>query len=1154
MLIEQIPHLPKHGQNAHVGQLYGSSLSLLLAELLAQSDHRHVILTSDMAQADQLHAEIGFFSPEMATLWHLPDWETLPYDAFSPHPDIVSERLQTLAALLNDEVRNLILPVSALLPRLPPRDYIRSRVLLLKIGQTLDPLVFRERLTRQGYRMVAQVEEHGEYSVRGSILDLFPMGSEQPFRLEFMDDEIETIRQFDSETQISTGSVDHIKILPAQEYPLDEEGIQRFRQSFRQEFDVDPRDCPIYRDISDGYNSAGVEYYLPLFFEHTETLFDYLKGDTRLLLLQEAEAELQEQLVQIQERYESRRYNLEYPLLKPQTVFLDAQALQQQLAAHPCVYLSRHKYPDSAGKRVSNLPTQSLPSGLIQPHAEQPAAFLLQHLEQHTAHRILFCAESTGRREYLLELLQHYHIRPQISDQWPDFLADEHAIQLTVAPLADGLRLADPAVEIITEQQLTGARAQQSRRRKFKATRDSEAMIQSLADLKPGAPVVHEDHGVGRFQGLQTLDVGGTANEYLCILYANDDKLYVPVSSLHLISRFTGASEEAAPLHRLGTEQWSKARKKAAEKIRDVAAELLEIQARRAARPGQSLLCNEDEYQRFSGEFPFEETPDQLSAIQAVEADLRSDQPTDRIVCGDVGFGKTEVGMRAAFIAANSGKQVVVLVPTTLLAQQHYQNFADRFADWPFKIANLSRFSAKKSERETIEQLKNGQVDIVIGTHKLLSESVQYKNLGLIIIDEEHRFGVRHKEKLKSLRADVDMLTLTATPIPRTLNMSLAGLRDLSIIATPPQRRLAVKTFVSQWRDELIQEGCMREFKRGGQVYFLHNEVKSIAKMADQLQELMPDARIGIAHGQMQERELEQVMLDFYHHRCNLLVCTTIIESGIDVPTANTILINRADKLGLAQLHQIRGRVGRSHHRAYAYLLTPHPKAITGDAQKRLTAIESHEELGVGFTLATHDLEIRGAGELLGEGQSGQISQIGFTLYSELLERAVQALKSGRAPDVDNGMHRASEVDIHRPALIPEDYMPDVHFRLVEYKRISAAADEQKLKELQIEYIDRFGLLPEPLKALFAITRLKQRTREIGIRKIDISASSGKIEFEANPQLDPMRLLQLIQSQPHIYRFDGQQVLRFQCDSETAEERIDTLNQLLDTLQEKQAA
>lgn len=1154
MLIEQLSFLPKHGQEAHVGQLYGSSRSLLLAELLQQSDQRNLILTHDMAQADQLLAEIEFFSPKQTALWHLPDWETLPYDAFSPHPDIVSQRLKTLSALLNGEVRNLIVPVSALLPRLPPRAYIQTRVLSLKIGQTLDPIAFRDRLSRQGYRLVAQVEEHGEFSLRGSILDLFPMGSEQPFRLEFLDDEIDTIRKFDSETQISIGAVDKIEILPAQEYPLDEEGIQRFRQSFRQAFDVDPRDCPIYRDISDGYNSAGVEYYLPLFYEQTETLFDYLKGDTRLLILQEADAELEQQFAQLQQRYESRRYNREYPLLAPEKVFIDAKTLASKLDSHPTLYLSTLKYTDAVGKNVSNLPTESLPAALIQPHAAQPAEMLLQHLQQHENHRILFCAESTGRREYLLELLQHYHIRPQLCEHWPGFIESRASINLTVAPLADGLRLHDPAVEIITEQQLSGNRAQQSRRRKFKATRDSEAMIQSLADLKPGAPVVHEDHGVGRFQGLQTLEVGGTVNEYLCILYANDDKLYVPVSSLHLISRFTGANEDAAPLHRLGTEQWSKARKKAAEKIRDVAAELLEIQARRAARPGQSLLCNEDEYQRFCHEFPFEETPDQLSAIEAVEADLRSEHPTDRIVCGDVGFGKTEVGMRAAFIAANSGKQVVVLVPTTLLAQQHYQNFADRFADWPFKIANLSRFSDKKSEKETIEQLKTGQVDIVIGTHKLLSDSIQYKNLGLVIIDEEHRFGVRHKEKLKALRADVDLLTLTATPIPRTLNMSLAGLRDLSIIATPPQRRLAIKTFVSQWRDELIQEGCLREFKRGGQVYFLHNEVKTIEKMARQLQDLMPEARIGIAHGQMGERELEQVMLDFYHHRCNLLVCTTIIESGIDVPTANTILINRADKLGLAQLHQIRGRVGRSHHRAYAYMIAPHPKALTDDAQKRLAAIESHEELGVGFTLATHDLEIRGAGELLGEGQSGQISQIGFTLYSELLERAVTALKSGRMPDNDTGMHRASEVDIHLPALIPEDYMPDVQFRLVEYKRISAAKDSAKLKELQIEYIDRFGLMPEPLKTLFAITQLKQRTREIGIRKIDISASSGKIEFEKQPQLDPMRLLQLIQQQPHIYRFDGQQILRFQCDCDSAAERIDTLNQLLDTLQEKQAA
>ena len=1139
---------PSSAQSLRVGQLYGSSRSLLLCEQVAAHPGLSVIVCCDMTDAEQLEQEIRFFSPEQPGIYRFPDLETLPYDQFSPHQDIVSERIKCLASITDAKSGILILPVSTLLQKIAPADFIHQRSLMLQLGDRLDPVVLREKLSLYGYRAVAQVEEHGEFSARGSILDLFPMGSSRPFRIDFFDDEVESIRSFDSETQRSIEKINKINLLPAQEYPLDEAGIKRFRLSFREFFDIDPNTCPVYVDISEGFSSPGVEYYLPLFFDQLASLFDYLPPDSRLLIDDAALAQASAFTDQVAERYESRRYNLERPLLPPADLFLDIDTLEQQMRKFSCLVFSAFKLDQTDNSNI-NCDSQSIPQLTLQANTEQPDRALRAFIDKPAFSKILFSAESAGRREFLNEMLRHYSIQASPVESWEEFLErDDNRYYIIASALENGMTLTRQGIAIVTENQLFGERAVQRRRRKYRKTRDAESTIQSLADLQLGAPVVHEDHGVGRYQGLKTLTVSGIATEFLCIEYANQDKLYVPVSSLHLISRYAGASEDNAPLHRLGSEQWQRSRKKAQQKIHDIAVELLEIQARREAMQGFSHQVVLDEYQQFASEFPFEETPDQETSIAAVIEDMQASRPMDRIVCGDVGFGKTEVCMRAAFIAASSGSQVAVLVPTTLLAQQHYQNFLDRFADWPIRIASLTRFTAKKALDETLAQIEAGKIDIVIGTHKLLSEAIKYKNLGLVIIDEEHRFGVRHKEKLKALRANVDLLTMTATPIPRTLNMSLAGMRDLSIIATPPMQRHAIKTFVSRWNTDTIVEGCQRELKRGGQIYFLHNEIKTIENTAEELQQLLPDARIGIVHGRMKEKELEGVMLDFYHHRCNLLVCTTIIESGIDVPTANTIFINRADKLGLAQLHQIRGRVGRSHHRAYAYLFVPPERAMTSDAQKRLLAIESLEELGVGFTLATHDLEIRGAGELLGDEQSGQITEIGFTLYAELLERAVQSLKSDLPIDFEQPIMRASEVDFHIPALIPETYIADIHRRLIEYKRIASAADDTSLREMQMELIDRFGLLPDPLKHLFRITRIKLQTLALGIDKIDIGEHNGKFVFNRNPNIDPLRIIELIQADPRQYRFDGKQTLRIACQNVELEARFQQVENLLKKL------
>jgi len=1141
--------LPSTATTYRTGQLYGASRGLFLSRQISQFKGLSVIVTHDMAESEQLAHEVSFYREQPVTTLHFPDLETLAYDHFSPHQDIISERLNCLARLPSSEGRAiLLLSIGTLLQRVAPQSYIAGRSISIAVGDRIDFESFKTRLTTQAYEVVTQVEQHGELAVRGSIIDLFPMGSKYPLRIELFDDEVESIRRFDPETQLSQEKLQRFELLPGREYPLDETAIKTFRQRFRQTFDADPNACPVYQDISQGLSSPGVEYYLPLFFDHLDTLFDYLPAQVQFLIDQQALDGCPEFLQQIDARYQSRRHNLTQPLLAPEQLFLTMQQLEHRLEALPVAYFSSTKYIQN-DEFSQNLELKPLPPLAIRPHSEQPLQALKDYLVEHDDYRVLFCAESAGRREFMLEMLAHHDLRPRVVKTFADFVSNRNQrLFITVSPLESGLQLDQQRIALIAESQLFGERARQSRRRRYRKTRDADAIVSNLTDLRQGAPVVHEDHGIGRYQGLTTLKAGGIETEFLCISYADSDKLYVPVSSLHLISRYTGTSEESAPLHRLGSDRWTSVRRKAQQKIRDVAAELLEIHARRAALQGFAFGLNRDEYQQFASEFPFEETPDQQSAIEAVIDDLCAPRPMDRIVCGDVGFGKTEVSMRAAFVAASGGKQVVMLAPTTLLAQQHYQNFLDRFADWPVKIALLSRFTAKKDLDDALAKIASGVIDIVIGTHKLLSDAIRYKNLGLVIIDEEHRFGVRHKEKLKSLRAQVDLLTMTATPIPRTLNMSLSGMRDLSIIATPPMHRHAIKTFVAQWNDDTIVEGCQRELKRGGQVYFLHNEVKTIDRTARQLEELVPGARIGIAHGQMKEKELEQVMLDFYHHRVNLLVCTTIIESGIDVPTANTIFINRADKLGLAQLHQIRGRVGRSHHRAFAYLMTPHPRAMTADARKRLQAIEALEDLGVGFTLASHDLEIRGAGELLGEEQSGQIAEIGFTLYSELLERAVRTLRQGGDLNASEPLMRASEIDFHVPALIPESYIPDVHLRLIEYKRLASLPDRDSIHEFKSELVDRFGLIPDALNSLLKITEMKLITRSIGIEKIDFGPESGKIVFSQTPNIDPMNVIKLIQKSPTVYQFDGKQTLGVGALDDGFDQRVEQLRDLLEKL------
>ena len=1137
----------KPKQRQDWSRLYGCSIGLAISQ--AAQHAPLIVITPNSLSAQRLIEDIQFFTD--LPVFTFPDWETLPYDIFSPHPDIISERLNTLYQLPTLEKGLLVLPINTLMLRLPPKDYVKNNSLLL--GQAFNPL--QQLLTENGYRCVSQVMEHGEFAIRGELLDVFPMGEKHPYRLEFSNDKLISIRRFDSETQRTQGTnFEKIRLLPASEVPLTNEFIQNFRNNWQTEFSGESSKCQIYQDVSAGLAAAGIEYYLPLFFEKTQSLFDYLPKNSILFTL-ETVLETAEQFWQeINQRYEQLRHQKLRPILPPTQLFLQANQVFAECNNYRHINLSQKE------KNIGiQFATRQPPSLAIDARSSEPLAAIQKFIKEFQG-RILIAAETTGRRESLLTLFNKHGLKPKQVENWQAFLDNQARFCITVAPLQQGLILelldsktqlslfeAKSGIAIISETQLFGERVTQ-RRYKEEETPETNAIVRDLTELTIGAPVVHETHGVGRYQGLVTLTVGDMEAEFLQLKYAKEDKLYVPISSLHLVRRFTGIDPEHAPLHRLGSDKWEKSRNKAAKKASDVATELLEIYARRAAQKGHVFKIEPNDYEAFAQGFPFEETPDQQKAIAAVLEDMYSERPMDRLICGDVGFGKTEVAMRAAFIAIMDGQQVAVLVPTTLLAQQHYQTFQDRFSEWPVKVEQLSRFRSKKQQTESLKAIAEGKAEIVVGTHKLIQNNIKFHKLGLVIIDEEHRFGVKQKERFKSLRAEVDILTLTATPIPRSLNMALAKLRDLSIIATPPARRLAIKTFISEWENDLLQEAILRELKRGGQVYLLHNDIESIPKMAREIEELVPEARVQTAYGQMRESELERVMQDFYHRRFNVLVCTTIIETGIDVPTANTIIINRADKLGLAQLYQLRGRVGRSHHRAYAYLIVPPRKAMTKDAQKRIDAIGSLEELGMGFTLASHDLEIRGAGELLGGEQSGHIQEIGYDLYTELLERAVKSLESGEQLELNQPLSQGAEINLYTTALLPNDYIIDVHTRLIMYKRIANATNVATLNDIQIEMIDRFGLLPKAAQALLKSTEIKLKSNELGIDKIEYGSAGGNISFKENPNFNPIKLVNLMQMQPHKYKLDREGKLHLLEEYEEFSKRCEEVERVLEEL------
>ncbi|MGI2260042.1 transcription-repair coupling factor [Shewanella sp. GXUN23E] len=1141
---------PGHHKSARIQALCapaGVAKALTLANIARQYPGTSLILTHDTPSALTLEAELNYLLSGSGTDVRLfPDRETLPYDSFSPHQDLISARLETLSRLGGEKHSVLIVPVSTAMVRLPPQSFLSGNVLILKKGDKYDLQSMRQRLTDTGYHLVDQVYEHGEFAIRGSILDLFPSGSNKPVRIELFDDEIESLRFFDPETQRSSSEVPQLRMLPAREFPTDNQAIEGFRQRYRRRFETISKEPEsIYQQVSNKLMPAGIENYLPLFFDDTATLFDYLPADTQVISCGDIEAAAKAHLAEVAQRYEDRRVDPLRPLLAPQELYLLTEQLFAAIKPLPRFVVARSSDANESHKQAK---ATALPDITANHKLKQPLQALAQFHAGQPNIRLLFVAESEGRREALLELLAKIAIRPQVLPHFNAFVESKAPLGLIVAPLANGCLLTDANLAVICETELFGQRIAQQRRREKERQISSDLLIKNLAELKVGQPIVHLEHGVALYQGLETLDTGGLVAEYLKLEYAGGDKLYVPVSSLHLISRYSAGTEESLHLNKLGNETWAKAKRKAIEKIRDVAAELLDVYSRRQARPGEACNLDEEEYALFASGFPFEETADQESAIHAVLADMRSPIAMDRLVCGDVGFGKTEVAMRAAFAAVNDGKQVVVLVPTTLLAQQHYENFKDRFADWPVTIEVMSRFRTAKEQDQVLENLAQGKVDIVIGTHKLLQSGAKFENLGLLIIDEEHRFGVRQKEKIKALRANVDILTLTATPIPRTLNMAMSGMRDLSIIATPPAKRLAVKTFVREYDIATVREAIMREILRGGQVYFLHNAVETIEKCAADIRQLVPEARVVTAHGQMRERELEQVMSDFYHQRFNVLICTTIIETGIDVPSANTIIIDRADHFGLAQLHQLRGRVGRSHHQAYAYLMTPHPKRMTSDARKRLEALEALEDLGAGFMLATQDLEIRGAGELLGDEQSGHISKIGFSLYMEMLEGAVKALKEGKEPSLAQMLNQQCEIDLRIPALLPEDYVADVNMRLSLYKRIANCDSAAALDELKVELIDRFGMLPDAAKNLLSLTLYKHTATALGISKIEMHAKGGSMEFADHHQIDPGFIIGLLQSQPQIYRMDGPNKLKFLIPAETPKDRLELVSTILEQL------
>ena len=1139
------PPLPAPRARQRWHQLYGSARSLAIAEAVESDTRPYLVIARDARELDQLRAELGFFlgqgKDDTRAIHALPDWEVLPYDVFSPHPDIISERLAALAELPRLKSAVLLAAADTLGQRLAPRGYVDGRTFNLAVGDRLPLEPLRARLVESGYASVHQVTAPGEFALRGSLFDVYPMGTQTPLRVDLFDDEIEAIREFDAETQRSGASLRQVRLLPGRELPLDADSVKAFRLRYRKRFEGDPTRSVIYRGVSDGLAPPGIEFYLPLFFDSTDTLLDYLPAETVVCAATDIEGAIERAARVVAERFEERRHDIERPVLAPEELYLSPAELEARLDAFTRIDYESFKVENPAGGY--NFPTAAPQEWRVDLRAEKPLAPLAGFVQAFKG-RVLLAADSAGRREVLLEMLRSTGLTPAAAAGWHQFVDGEAHFSITVAPEMAGLSIVTPPIAVFGEAQLFGQRARQERRRR-RAASDPQAILRDLTTLGPGSPVVHEEYGVGRYVGLQVMQVAGQDGEFVVIEYAGGDKLYVPVQQLHLVSRYSGAAPESAPLHKLGTDQWARARKRAADQIRDVAAELLDLYAQRQARRGPSLATKESEYQAFASSFPFEETADQAEAIRQVIQDLQSEKPMDRVVCGDVGFGKTEVAMRAAFIAAQAGKQVAVLVPTTLLAEQHTNNFRDRFADWPVRIESLSRFRSGKESNAVLEGIEKGTVDIVIATHRLLHANVRFKELGLVIVDEEHRFGVRDKERLKALRAEVHVLTLTATPIPRTLNMALGGLRDLSLITTPPAERLAIKTFVTEWHAPTLREAALREFRRGGQVYFVHNVVETIDKTAQEIAKLIPEADVRIGHGQMRERDLEQLMVDFYHRRFNLLVCTTIIESGIDVPTANTIMIDRADRLGLAQLHQLRGRVGRSHHRAYAYLLTPHRKALTHDAVKRLEAIESLEELGAGFVLATHDLEIRGAGELLGESQSGELTEVGLTLYLDLLEQAVKALKEGREPMLDRPLAATAEVELRLPALLPESYVAEVPVRLGVYKQLAAAPDNAAIDLLTEELVDRFGPLPPPALNLLRVARLKLQARAIGIRRLDLGPQGGYALFEETNQVDPKAVIRLVQHPDRDYRLEGALKLRISVETDDDATRFEFAEKFL---------
>ncbi len=1126
----QLPSLV-NGKRFTLPRPVGSADAVLLAALAVREKKAGkltAIVTSDAADAQRLMEELVFFAPELRCVM-FPDWETLPYDTFSPHQDLISERLATLWRIKQrhhaESADVVLLPATTALYRLAPPSFLAGYTFEFKVKQKLDEAQLKAQLTLAGYSHVSQVVSPGEYAVRGGLIDLFPMGSLVPYRVDLFDDEIDSIRTFDPDSQRSLYPVPEVRLLPGREFPMDEAARARFRARWRELLEGDPTKSRIYKDMGNGVATAGIEYYLPLFFEETATVFDYLGaaanasgGEAATLVLHgDLEPAIQRFWQDTKDRYRLVQGDPERPVLPPEALFLSAEQFYGLCNQHAQLALraGTDEEPHSAL-------AQALPDLTVVRGAEDPLARLQAHLRQ-SAHRVLILAESDGRRESLLDFVRSSGLAPPVFDSLQAFLESDEKIGMATSSLNQGFHWFAHAIDLVTETELFAAGPTTRRRKKQEQVSDVEALIKDLSELNVGDPVVHSQHGIGRYRGLINMDLGEknedgspAAQEFLHLEYADKATLYVPVSQLQLISRYTGVSADEAPLHKLGSGQWEKAKRKAAEQVRDSAAELLNIYARRAAWQGHAFRYSPQDYETFANDFGFEETADQNAAIHCVIQDMISPRPMDRLVCGDVGFGKTEVALRAAFVAVTGGKQVALLAPTTLLAEQHFQTLKDRFAKWPVQIAEVSRFRSGKEVTAALKGIADGTVDIVVGTHKLLSESTQFHNLGLLIIDEEHRFGVRHKEAMKALRAEVDVLTLTATPIPRTLGMALEGLRDLSVIATAPQRRLAIKTFVRNEGTGVIREAVLRELKRGGQCYFLHNEVETIENRRQKLEEILPEARIAVAHGQMPERDLERVMRDFVAQRYNILLCSTIIETGIDVPTANTIVISRADKFGLAQLHQLRGRVGRSHHQAYAYLMVPEIQGLTKQAAQRLDAIQQMEELGSGFYLAMHDLEIRGAGEVLGENQSGNMLEVGFQLYNEMLSEAVRSLKAGKEPDLLSPLSVTTDINLHAPALLPNDYCGDVHLRLSFYKKLATAKNTDQIDALLEELVDRFGKLPPQTQNLVDVHRLRVLTQPYGVIKVDAAPGVIQITFKPNPPVDPMAIIGLIQKNKHI--------------------------------------